>query len=75
MARANLDRQAAKKLGGAGDRLTAIINGIAETHADKPVEEIEAELIRQMGLVGVTGNWRNTAEAIAAGETVELRVP
>lgn len=75
MARANIDRQAAKKLGGAGDRLTAIINAIAESHGDKPVEQIEAELTRQMGLVGVTGNWRNTAEAIAAGETVELHVP
>jgi hypothetical protein len=77
MSRVHIDRQAARKLGrDAGDRLTAIIDGVATSHGDRPVEEIEAELTRRMTAAGVTGgSWRSTAEAIAAGETVELRAP
>ncbi|MEV0645357.1 hypothetical protein AB0I28_08840 [Phytomonospora sp. NPDC050363] len=77
MSRVNIDSQAAKKLGrGIGDRLSAIIDDVAATHGERTVEEIEAELDRRMASAGVTGgSWRGTAEAIAAGETVDLRAP
>jgi hypothetical protein len=77
MSRVTIDRQAARKLGrGVGDRLTAIIDGVAASHGDKPVAEIEDELTRRMSMAGVTGgSWRSTAEAIAAGEVVELHAP
>ena len=77
MSRVRIDRQTAKKLGRpVGDRLAAIIDAVADSHGDKPVGEIEAELNRQMAMAGVSGgSWRDTAEAIAAGEVVELRIP
>jgi len=77
MSRVRIDRKAAKKLGrGVGDRLSTIIDAVAASHGDKTVDEIEAELDHQMAVAGVTGgSWRGTAEAIAAGETVDLRAP
>lgn len=75
--RVSTDRQSARKMGhGVAARLAEIIDAVAETHGGRPVEEIEAELTRRMAAAGVTGgSWRGTAEAIAAGEDVELHAP
>jgi hypothetical protein len=52
-----------------------VIDQVRQTHSDRPVDEIQTELIRvarELGWEGDDATWRQFAEAISTGMNVEV---
>lgn len=52
-----------------------VIDQVRQTHIDRPVDEIQAELIRvarELGWEGDDATWRQFAEAISTGMDVQV---
>ncbi len=52
-----------------------VIDQVRQTHSDRPVDEIQTELIRvarELGWEGEDATWRQFAEAISTGMNVEV---
>jgi hypothetical protein len=52
-----------------------VIDQVRQTHSDRPVDEIQAELIRvarELGWEGDDATWRQFAEAISTGMDVQV---
>ncbi len=52
-----------------------VIDQVRQTHSDRPVDEIQIELIRvarELGWEGDDATWRQFAEAISTGMNVEV---